>query len=427
MMLAVRLLYNLLLPFVCLLAAGPWLLRMARRGGLSNRLWERLGCYDRAPEWESGGGVYVHAVSVGEVMMALKMIGQWQETNPEEEFVLAATTSTGFQLALEQAPEGVRVIYSPLDLGFLIRRLFNRFEPSLIVLVDSEMWLNMLYLADMRGIPVALMNARLSPRSAEHYAKFKPITMPMLRLLKLVCAQAQEHRLMWQKIGIPEGAVEVTGSVKFDGDDLVPPRRRDEFQEMLDAFGAGRPIVLAASTHAGEEELIASAVRELPGALAVLFPRHAERRHEVRADLERAGMEVVLRSDFHAPRDPAQAVFVVDTTGELRDWTAHADVVVIGKSFLARGGQNPTEAIVAKVPVICGRHMENFEPLITELRVVTGVRTVQDEGALVETLRDVLENVRERTKMIQHASSVLDGHRGATARTIALLRQLKGK
>lgn len=426
MMLAVRVLYNLLLPVFCVLAAGPWLVRMARRGGLSKQLWERLGFYDGPPELECGGGVYVHAVSVGEVVMALKMIRQWQKVDPDETFVLAATTSTGFQLAVEKAPEKVRVIYSPVDFPFLIHRLFNRFDPRLVVLVDSEMWLNLLTIADKRGIPVALINARLSPRSARRYAKFKSVTGSMLGLLKLVCAQAEEHRLMWQKIGVREDALAVTGSVKFDGEETGAPPQREEFEEILKDFGAGRPVVLAASTHAGEEELIARAVREIPEALSVLLPRHAERRGELKAELERAGFEVVLRSEYEAPSDPARAVFVVDTTGEGWAWTARADLVVIGKSLLATGGQNPTEAIAAKVPVVCGAHMENFEPLMTELRSAKGVRTVEDGDSLAEVLKDVLENHRERSEMIQRASEVLEGHRGATARTVELLRKLGG-
>ena len=153
MTLAVRVAYNLLLPIFCLLAAPAWILKMARRGGLSPRLWERLGIYDRDAEFEPAGGVYVHAVSVGEVLIALKFIGRWLEDDPEEQFVLAATTSTGFQVAMEKAPPGVRVIYSPVDFPFLIERLFRRFEPRLMVLVESELWPNLLHGATRRKVP----------------------------------------------------------------------------------------------------------------------------------------------------------------------------------------------------------------------------------------------------------------------------------
>ncbi len=421
MTLAARMLYNILLPVFCLIAGPGWILRMARRGGLGPRLWERLGCYDRPPEFESSGGVYVHAVSVGEVMMALKLIDAWRRHDPEEQFVLAATTSTGFQLAEAKVPEGVRVIYSPVDFPILIGRLIRRFEPRLIVLVDSELWPNLLFAAERRQIPVALINARLSPRSARRYARFKAVTGPMLGRLKLVCAQAGEHAELWREIGVRRDAVEVTGSVKFDADETGAGTKREEFAAMLKAFGGGRPIVLGASTHAGEEAMVARAVRTVPGALAVVLPRHAERRHEVKRDLEQAGFEVVLRSGFRKPEEASGAVFVVDSTGELRDWTAHADVVVIGKSLLGMGGQNPAEAIEAKVPVVCGRSMGNFEPLISQLRAAEAVRTVDDETALGEAIGDVLGHARLRTEMIRDADRILRTHNGATARTLVLL------
>jgi 3-deoxy-D-manno-octulosonic-acid transferase len=182
---------------------------------------------------------------------------------------------------------------------------------------------------------------------------------------------------------------------------------------------------MGVSTHDGEEVRMAGALRAHPEFLPVLVPRHAERREVVRAELEAAGFEVVLRSCFAPPRDPMQAVLVVDSTGELRDWTAGADVVVVGKSFLARGGQNPAEAIAAGLPVVCGPHMENFEPLITELRQAGAVRDATME-TLGEVVTEVLGDARARRTMTEAASAVLARHAGATARTVDLLQQLAG-
>ena len=422
----VRLLYNWLLPLFVLLAAPAWLLKMARRGGLDARLLQRLGVFRRPVEFESVGAVYIHAVSVGEVRMALRLIAKWLEHHPEERFVVAATTSTGFRLAEMEAPDGVRVIYSPLDLFLTLRHTFSRFEPALIVLIDSELWPNLLHFAGRRGIPVALVNARLSPRSARRYERFRVITVPLLSQLKLVCAQAVEHAKSWEKLGVSADALVVTGSLKFDLEGSAHPVERAEFQEMIDAFGPGRPVILAASTHAGEERLIAEAVRGVPGALAVILPRHAERRGAVQADLEAIGFEVVLRSSFQRPGSPGKAVFVVDSTGELRDWTAHADVVVIGKSFLGRGGQNPVEAIEAGVPVVCGPHMENFEPLITELRTALAIESVS-KSDLLKGLRAVLGSTQYQRDLTASATAVLEEHRGATARIILHLRELAGR
>ncbi|NIP93548.1 MAG: 3-deoxy-D-manno-octulosonic acid transferase, partial [Akkermansiaceae bacterium] len=238
------------------------------------------------------------------------------------------------------------------------------------------------------------------------------------------CAQADEHAETWREIGVRREAIVVTGSVKFDQEGIPPPVTRGEFGVMLNAFGRGRPVVLAASTHPGEEVLVARAAAGVPGVLPVVLPRHAERRREVRRELEQAGFEVVLRSEFREPEDPSRAVLVVDSTGELRDWTAHADLVVIGKSLLARGGQNPVEAIEAGVPVVCGLHMENFEPLISELRTKGGVRTVSSEAGLEDAIAALLGRARERTSMAKRAAAVLTRHRGATARTRELLAEL---
>ncbi|NNC88947.1 MAG: 3-deoxy-D-manno-octulosonic acid transferase [Akkermansiaceae bacterium] len=418
--------YNLLLPLVTVLAAPGWLRRMARRGGWGPKLRERLGIYDRAPEFEPGGGIYVHAVSVGEVLLALKLVAAWREYDPDEGFVLACTTSTGLEVARNGAPQGVRVIYAPVDFPFLVRRVLRRFEPRLVVLVESELWPNLLGVAHRTGVPVALANARMSPRSERRYRRFLPVVNQFLPLVRWVGAQADEHAAVWRDLGVPGDRVEVTGSVKFDQEGVAPPKKRKEFDESLRSFGSGREVVLAASTHAGEEVLVARAVRRVAGALAVIVPRHAERRAEVAEALAGAGFEVCLRSRFTPPEDRDRAVLVADTTGELRDWTAHAGAVVVGKSFLARGGQNPADAIAAGIPVVTGPHMQNFEPLVSQLRTAGGIRTARDEAELAAALETVLRDAGTRGTMTTAARAVLERHRGATARTVDALRTLAG-
>jgi 3-deoxy-D-manno-octulosonic-acid transferase len=416
--------YNFLLPLAVVVAAPAWIVRMSRRGGLGPKLWERLAVYDRAPEFEPCGGIYVHAVSVGEVLVALKLIAAWRKEEPGESFILAVTTSTGYALAREKAGDGVRVIYAPVDVPVLVRRVLSRFEPRLLLLIESELWPNLVEISGRRGIPVAMANARLSPRSERRYRALRPLVASFLERVRWIGAQAREHEAIWRDLGGGPGRVLVTGSVKFDQDGQIPPRQRREFGELLRQFGADRPVVLAASTHAGEELLVARAVREVPGALPLIVPRHAERRREVKKELEAAGFEVILRSGFGAPSDCGRAVLVADTTGELRDWTAHADVAVIGKSFLARGGQNPTEAIAAGIPVVSGVHMENFEPLVTELREAGAISTVAEEADLPGAIARVLADKEERARMTAAATGILHQHEGATARTVTALREL---
>lgn len=192
---------------------------------------------------------------------------------------------------------------------------------------------------------------------------------------------------------------------------------------MLDAFGKNRHIILAASTHAGEDAWIAEAIRDAaPHALPVIVPRHAERRAEVAGELTRAGFEVVLRSKFQSPATTGDGrhVLLIDSTGELRDWTAHADVVIIGKSFLATGGQNPSEAILARKPVIFGPHMENFQPLADRLVTAEGCIRAADRAALCKAITTALDPP-SAAAMTDHAARILSRHEGATQRIIGLL------
>jgi 3-deoxy-D-manno-octulosonic-acid transferase len=415
-------LYRLLLPVLFVTAFPGWLVKMARRGGFGSGLRERIGWYRIPLEHEPCGAVHLHAVSVGEVMLALKLLREWRKESPDQRFVIATGTSTGHALAVEGAPDGVRVVYAPLDFGCLVRHYLNRFEPSQIVLVEGEAWPNLLSVCKRRKIPVRLVNARMSPRSRRRYLKFANWIRPVFSKLDGVAIQEREDASIWEELGVPPQRIHVTGSLKFDPGAGPLPTRRTEFTNMLELFGAGRPVILSASTHGEEEAWIARTVREaLASALIVLVPRHAERRMSVKADLEKEGFEVVLRSSFSPPVDLARACLVIDTTGELRDWTAHADVVVIGKSFLGVGGQNPTEAVMAGKPLIFGPHMENFEPLATRLSELGGCARVTDEETLRKALQRFLQPSDELKAGLIEAKEWLARHEGATARTISFL------
>lgn len=403
-------LWSVIYPGVVLVGAPFWILKMLRRGGWGSGLGERLGVYDRDREFERTGGVYVHAVSVGEVLLALKVIAKWREATGDH-FVLVPTTATGMAVAREKAGEGIRVIYAPLDFAFLVRRVMRRFEPRLVVMVESELWPNLIHETNRRGIPLGVMNARLSPRSGRRLLRARRVVAPFLACLDAVGVPEEGDLERWCQLGVREEALSLTGNVKFDPAGSDPPKRRPEFAGMLATFPR-KPVAIAVSTFAGEEEFLDAAFREA-GYQPVIVPRHAERRAEVAAAL---GGKVVLRSQFAAA--PSDETFVIDSTGELRDWTAHADVVVIGKSFFEKGGQNPSEAIVAGVPVICGPHMDNFEPLVSELKKAGGIQMVGNREELLAALR------RPREGGTEAARRVLDRHRGAIGRTIALFQSL---
>jgi 3-deoxy-D-manno-octulosonic-acid transferase len=413
--------YRLILPLLFIAAFPGWIVKMLRRGGFGTRLGERAAIYTTPLEYEPCGAVHVHAVSVGEAMLALKLIREWLVREPERRFLLATGTATGHAVATAAAIPGLRVTYSPLDFPSMVRRYLHRFEPSQIVLIEGEVWPHLLLACRKRSIPVRLVNARMSPRSAARFNRFASWLRPVYRLLDAVAIQEAEDAEIWETLGIDRKKIHHTGSLKFDPGSGARPARRPEFQEMLDAFGSGRPVVLAASTHAGEDAFIAAAIREAdPEALAVLVPRHAERRADVMADLEKAGFPVKLRTGEIAGTKDRRCVFVIDSTGELRDWTAHAAVVVIGKSFLSTGGQNPCEAVLAGKPVVFGPHMENFQPLASRLTASGGCVSASDVAELSQAIATSLDPEKARA-MTRKASAVLATHDGATRRIVDLL------
>lgn len=419
-------LYRFILPLLFTAAFPGWIVKMLRRGGFGTQLGERAAIYTCPLEYEPCGVVHFHAVSVGESMLALKLIREWLVREPGRSFVLATGTATGHAVATAAQIPRLRVTYSPLDFPSMVRRYLNRFEPSQIVLIEGEVWPHLLLECERRKIPVRLVNARMSPRSARRFARFSQWLEPIYGLLDFVAIQEAEDAGIWQALGLASPNIHTTGSLKFDPSSGTPSVRRPEFETMLDRFGENRAVILAASTHAGEDAFIAKAIHEAdPTALAVLVPRHAERRSEVTNDLEKAGFRVKLRSSEFTSSDAIRSVFVIDSTGELRDWTALADVVIIGKSFLSTGGQNPCEAILAGKPVIFGPHMENFQPLARRLVVSGGAISADDLQALSRAIRTTLDSHAAKI-MTREASALLAFHEGATHRILDLLGAEKG-
>ena len=415
--------YNLILPFFFILSFPLWLIKMAKRGGIGSGLLERFSWFEEQAEFEKQGVVYIHAVSVGEVLIAIKLIKEWLVQYPDERILLVPTTATGNAVAKEHAPEGVRVIYSPLDFSFIVTRVFNRFQPKQIILMESEIWPNLLNVARKMKIPVSIANARLSARSEGRYQKLGFMLKPLLEMISMLCAQDEGDQQRWVNVGVDESKVVVTGSVKFDQSGAVKPQQREGFSAMLDTVGGGAnvPVVMAISTHAGEEAWIAEALSSRKNdLLLVIAPRHAERRSEVKLDLEGVGYSVMLRSENLSQSD----CLIIDSTGELRDWTAHADVVIVGKSILGKGGQNPTEAMAAGVPVIVGPFMRNFEPLVSDLKSQGGVTEIITEKELEQAVMDLLGNADLRSKQTVAAKEVLKSHQGATIRTVDVLKEM---
>ncbi|MES2997147.1 MAG: glycosyltransferase N-terminal domain-containing protein [Verrucomicrobiota bacterium] len=411
--------YQLLLKLLFPAAMPGWLWKTATRGGWNRKLAERFGIYHGPPDFEPCHATHVHAVSVGETILALKLIREWRAIDPSVAFVLAIGTPTGRAVAEDSALANVRVTYVPFDFKWMMRAYFRRFEPARIILVEGEAWPNLMHLAAARKIPVSLVNARMSLRSARGYRKFANLLRPVFSKLSLVCTQEPEDHDVWKLLGIAPEKIVCTGSLKFDPAGSSVPQKHAEFAALISAFGKST-VVLAASTHAGEEVLLANAIDEaIPHALPIIAPRHAERAAEVSTALTAAGFDVYLRSSGSLASVTTRPLLLIDTTGELRDWTAHADLVIIGKSFLSTGGQNPAEAILASKPVIIGPHMENFEPLVSRLVSSDGVIRAET-GSIASAIRTALDPA-SAANLTHNARKLLDHHAGATRRIIALV------
>ncbi len=428
------LIYNLLFPAVLLCMSPAALRKMRKRGGKLSDLWQRLG-YFKEPQItaitvlrEAGPVWWVHAVSVGEVGIARKLIEELLKQRPEMGVVLSTTTPTGFALATEFAAASnakVIPIYSALDGWFTVRRFLALIQPAKVILVEAEVWPNFLYATTQRGIPMELVNARLSPRSERRYKKLQGMIKPIFSMLDKVLVQEPEDVARWSGIGVEATRVAHTGSIKFDMRDQPEPTVKvAEFRQLLQRVGwtEGEPILLAASTHDGEEAEIGKLYNRLKESLPKLFliivPRHVERAGKVASTLRGLGINVALRS---AISDVVARALLVDTTGELRAWQYLASVVIIGKSFLANGGQNPAEAVMAGKPVVFGPHMENFDALVRLLLSRRGAVQVQDFAEAEGLIAKLITDPKKAQRLALAGQQALLAHSGATQRTVAAL------
>ena len=423
----VRFFYNLLFPIVLLVLLPGFLLRMTRRGNYRHKFGQRFGIYSAGVREKLAGmnRVWVHAVSVGEVNIALKLIQSLREEDPELAFVLSTTTSTGFKLAVSRKSAWLEPIYSPHDFYPIVRRVVRLIRPRCLILVEAEVWPNLLWEVRQIGAKTALVNARLSPRSEKRYRLARWITAPIFNQLDLLCLQEPCDADRWKSLGLDPAKLVLTGSVKFD-DGATAHRTARDFRPVLEGIGIpkGAPVLLGGSTFEGEELILAEVYKELrrshPDLFLILVPRHHERADAVARQLEMTGLTVLRRTNSLPEGRPD--VLLVDTTGELAGWYLCATVVFVGKSLCAKGGQNPAEPITAGVPVIFGPHMQNFSTLTRSFLQVDGAMEVKDANEIHNAVSALLASPDRRAAMVANAAKCLEIHRGATNKTVDLLQ-----
>ncbi len=426
----IRLLYNLLFPIGLLLFMPGYLLKMRRRGNYRRNFGQRFGFYSGEVRTRLArkSWTWIHAVSVGEVAVALKLVAKLRLLDPEFHCVLTTTTTTGYSVAECEAGEWIQVLYNPLDFLPIVRRAFRLIRPERIVLVEAEVWPNLATEARRLAIPLALVNARLSPRSERRFRRFRAFVAPTFRCLDLVCAQELRDVARWVHLGIDRARIRVIGSIKYDPVE-AQPSALNSF-DVLERFRISRdaPVLFGGSTHPGEEEILAETFQKLlpefPSLILIIAPRHVERASEVRASLERLGIAVAQRTN-PTPDTRTLNCLLIDTTGELRSWYGVATVVFIGKSLTAHGGQNPVEPILAHKPVVFGPHMENFSVLAEALVQHGGAIQIPDRESLAPAVAGLLRDETARARLIANAHDIIAAHRGATARTAELLMSLR--
>lgn len=423
----IRFLYNLLFPFALLFFLPGYIVKMCRRGNYRNKFGQRLGFYDRETRarFAQQRHSWMHAVSVGEVMIALKVAAKMRQREPQLRIALTTTTTTGFALANRSAPEWIEVLYTPLDFWPIMRRAFAVIRPARIILVEAEIWPNLTAIAHHRKIPLALINARLSARSENRFRKFNFFVRPFFHRLDLICVQEPADVARWKSLGARADRIHAVGSIKFDPEDVAP--RPELPRSVLQKLGLqNRRILFAGSTHPGEEAILGRIFLQLrsefPDLLLLVAPRHVERTSEIAAQLGKIGLTTTRRSNPNSAA--AIDCLLLDTTGELRDWYCVASVVFIGKSLTAHGGQNPVEAIVAERAVVFGPHMENFAALARTLVATGGAFQAENSARLTTTLADLLRDPAKCQHLVRRARAVLDQHRGATSRSAKLLSAL---
>jgi 3-deoxy-D-manno-octulosonic-acid transferase len=417
--------YRLLFLPLLLLATPYYLWRMRRRGGYTENFGQRFGGTDPLPPRRPGvHRIWLQAVSVGEMLAIAPLLEAFRREGQTEVY-LSTTTSTGYQLAREKY--GALIVglgYFPLDFWAFSARAWRQVRPDLCILMEGERWPEHVHQAQARGVPVISVNARMSDRSFRRSLRFRALLGPLSDGLTRVLCSSKRDEQRFKALGFAPGRLQTTGNLKLD---VRIPLLADAEQTQLrrDLGLGGGLVLLGSSTWAGEETALLTALksareRGLKVSL-LLVPRHAERREELRAVLEKSGLTFHFRSAGSPPQEVDVAVG--DTTGELRKFTQLADLVFVGKSLAPHeGGQTPVEAAVLGKPVLHGPRMTNFREIIRTLTEAGAVRKVGTHDELIAAVVELLSDTPQRAKLAAAAQDWHEANRGATERTLAVIR-----
>jgi 3-deoxy-D-manno-octulosonic-acid transferase len=419
-------LYSALAGLALLLSSPYWLFRMLRRDKYRAGLGERFGRVpDRLRDPQRRPTIWVHAVSVGEVLAVSGLISELQQRATSHRVVVSTTTATGQKLARDRFGGG-NVFYFPMDFAFAVRPYLRALRPALIVIAETEFWPNFLRLARRSGVRIAVVNARISDRSFPRYRRFRALLAAVLYEVNLFLAQSQEDGRRLVEIGAPEERVQVGGNLKFD---LRPAAEAPLVASLRAALQRGHtaPVLVCGSTVEGEEPILLrsfTAVRErCPNAFMILAPRHPERFAEVAGIIASTGVKSWRRSQWDESQPLGPGILLLDSIGELASAYALADIAFVGGSLVPKGGHNILEAAQHGVATVVGPHTENFREMVALFRQA-GALVVATAGDLPQTLLSLLADETRRRGLGARAREILRENAGAAARTIAALEML---
>ena len=418
---ALTLLYSALLAGVFVFGAPFWLFRMVVSGRYRAGLAGRLG---RVPadlaERCRGNVIWLHAVSVGEVLAAAGLIRALERELPGWTIAVSTTTATGQRLARERLP-GSPVFYLPLDFATLMRRYLRAVRPGLVILMESELWPNMLRECRRAGVPTVVANARVSDRSFPRYLRLRRMWRPLFALVTRFLAQGEESARRLLAIGATPEQVRVTGNLKYDPSAAPPGAMIERVRARL---APGAPVIVAGSTLGGEEAIVLDAWRRIsaayPGALLILAPRHPQRFAEVAALLTGSGLAFTRASMLDAAGATASSpgsVLLLDTIGDLAGIYSLATVAFVGGSLVDAGGHNPLEPARFAVPVLLGASVHNFREIVEAMQATNGVRMIT-AADLPATILDLLRDRSAAELLGQRGQAVFSREAGATERTV---------
>jgi 3-deoxy-D-manno-octulosonic-acid transferase len=416
--------YSLALGFALLVSLPYWLYQAARHGKYRRGFPGRMGTVPPRLVSDERPVIWVHAVSLGEVLAVARLVEKMKRAFPGHRVLVSTTTDTGQEQAGKLfGPENV--FYFPIDFAFAIRPYLRALRPELVVLAETEFWPNFLRLAHASGARIAVVNARISDRSLPRYERYVWALKRMLAHVDLFLAQTPQDAERLQSIGADGNRVQITGNLKFDVNTPAPPSIVEELRRALVAEGAG-PMLVVGSTVEDEDPPLLKAFENIrvshPRAVMVLAPRHPERFDTVAMLVRDMGLPLHRRSQWRREA-LSGAVFLVDTIGELAALYALADIAFVGGSLVPRGGHNIIEPAHYGVAIVTGNHTENFRDIVALFQSRDAVRIV-GLAELPLTLMHLLANDSERRALGRRAKETLQSQTGATDRTITALRQL---